>query len=253
MRRGLIALALAVGLASAPVAAPAEREGGLHPYTATYSVSRGNMRVGRMRVELARTDQGCWLYESHSRTTGFISFLRDYRIHETTRFRVIENGVVPFQHVYTLTGDRKDRNFALAFDWTELEVRGIVSGEAVTGELTPGAIDRHTILLSSVLDLRSKRPFPYRLMMIDRAEQKEVEVRIDGEERLNTAAGAFDTVRVVQQRVDDADKRLILWLAVAERHLPVRVASVDDDGKTITLDLVEFEFQSMSAAPVPST
>lgn len=242
MRRGLTALALVAGLAGAPVVAPAEPEGGLHPYTATYSVSRGRMRVGQMQVELTRSEQGCWLYQSHSRTTGFIGFLRDYRIHETTRFRVMQDGIVPFQHVYTLTGDRKDRNFALAFDWSEREVRGIVAGEAVTGELTPGAIDRHTILLSTVLDLRTERAFPYRLMMIDRGEQKEVEVRIDGEERLNTPAGAFDTVRVVQQRVDDADKRLVLWLAVDERHLPVRVASVDDDGKTITLELLEFRF-----------
>lgn len=245
MHRCLTALVLAAGLAGPPTAGAAEPDAALYPYTATYSVSRGRMRVGQMQVSLTRTEHGSWLYQSHSRTTGFIGFLRDYRIHETTRFRVFQDGIVPYQHVYTLTGDRKDRNFALVFDWLRREVRGIVAGEAVTGELTPGAIDRHTILLSTVHDLRTGRDFPHRRVMIDRGEPKEVEVRIDGDDRLNTPAGSFDTVRVVQQRVDDPDKRLVLWLAREARHLPVRVASVDDDGKTITLELLEYSFSTL--------
>lgn len=243
MRRRLIPLLCGSVFAAAGAPTVADTAGdGLHPYTATYSVSRGRMRVGEMQVTLARAEHGTWLYESRSRTTGFIGFLRDYRIHEATRFSVQGDAIVPHQHAYTLTGDRRDRNFALEFDWERLTVQGIVEGEAVTAELERGAVDRHTILLSAVLGLRRGATFPHRRVMIDRARAKEVEVRYDGDGDLSTPAGMFRTVRIVQQRIDDPAKRLVLWLATDAQLLPVRVRSVDDDGKTITLELLAFEF-----------
>lgn len=239
-RRLTVALAFAASL-TAPHATTAQvAEPTLAPYEAVYSVSRGRMRLGRMHVTLERTADGGWVYRSRSRSTGVVAFFRDYQIDETTWFRVVDGRIVPSRHRYDLEGDRKQRDFDLVFDQGAGTVSGRVEGEHRDIELPAGAVDRHTTVLATVLDLVGGRDFPRRMVIVDRARVRELAATLAGEEAVSTPAGAFRALRIVQQRVDDPKKRFVLHVAPEHRFLPLRIQSQDDDGATVTLELVEF-------------
>lgn len=225
---------------SAPLGAAGDAlapEPTLEPYRATYSVSRGIMR-GESVVTLTPAGD-TWTYHSQLRTTGLAALLR-IEINEYSEFRVEHGSVVPLVHRYTLDGRRKDRDFALAFDWVERRVNGTVRGKRVEAELEPGVIDRHSVPPSLMLDLAAGREFPRHYVVMDQGRTRHLEVSLDGEETLRTAAGEFETRRVVQQRVDKPERRFVTWLAPSLGNLPVKIQSVDDDGATVTMELTGY-------------
>lgn len=233
-------IALPVG-ADLPAATGEDMEPMLVPYTATYNVIRNRIRVGRARVELSALEDGVWLYRTESRTAGLAALLRNVSIVEHSRFRVEDGWPVSLEHGYAMTGSRRDRDFHLDFDWVRRTVSGIFEGEPVEMDLPAGSVDRHTMPLTLVLDMRSGRPYPRHLVMVDRTRLREFEVRPDGVTELATEAGTFETVRMVQQRLDKEERRFLVWLAPALGHVPVRIQSVDDEGATITLELTDFQ------------
>jgi hypothetical protein len=89
-----------------------------------------------------------------------------------------------------------------------------------------------------LLDLASRKTFPRRYIMVDRGRIRELDARIDRNERIETEAGVFQTTVVVQQRLDDPERRYLIWVAEDAAGLfPVRIASVDDDGADMVLEL----------------
>lgn len=242
MRR-LIPLALACVFAL-PLAAddPPPAPGfELTPYSAVYTVTRGRIRLGEMHTRLRANEGGYWEYRSTSRTTGLVSLFRSLTIDERSTFRVEDGTVVPFTHSYDFDGGRKNRDFEFEFDWEACEVRGSNEGETATAELVHGAVDRHSTPVAVLLAVATGQAFPHEFVMVDRAKIRYYENRIDGEERLELETGAVDTIRVVQQRIDDPERRFVTWLVPSLGYIPVRVESVDDDGADVKLELIAVE------------
>lgn len=234
----LVVVAAGVGPARGEEQALAAPTPALVPYTATYAVSRGSLRLGEMRTELQAPQGGPWTYQSIGRTTGLASLFQNGGIEETSVFTVDDGGVTPLSHVYRMPGSRRNRDFNLEFDWQTAKVTGEVRGEPVNAELPAGAVDRHAMPIAVLLDLAASRPFPRRYVMVDRGRIRELDARIDRSERLETAAGVFETTVVVQQRLDNPERRYLIWVAEdAAGPFPVRIASVDDDGADMVLEL----------------
>ena len=211
-----------------------------HPFQATYTVTRGHLRLGAMTTTLHAPVDGIWRYHSHSETSGFVAMFRQISIDETSTFRIERGQPVPLTHDYRMGGSRKNRDFSLAFDWVAREVRGIVREESVVEPLGPGAIDRHTAPLTVALAAAGSREFPFELVMIDRGRTRQYDATMRGSETLDTEAGAIATVRVLLVRADEPERQFRFWFAPAWNHVPVRIQSVDDDGKTITLQLTSY-------------
>ncbi|MEX0900394.1 MAG: DUF3108 domain-containing protein [Gammaproteobacteria bacterium] len=244
MYRGLIVGAALVGAAlyaAMPThATPRDAGPSLTPFEATYTVTRGHIRLGEMSATLHAPVDGVWRYHSHSETSGFVAMFRQITIDEQSTFRMEQGRPVPLAHEYRMGGSRKNRDFSLAFDWVAREVHGVVRGETVTEPLGPGAIDRHSAPLSVALAAAGGRAFPFDVVMVDRGRTREYETAHRGEETLKTDAGEIATVRVLLVRKDEPDRQFRFWFAPALDHVPVRIQSVDDDGKTITLQLKSY-------------
>ncbi len=236
MRR-LTTSGIVVGVALC-AAMPAYAE--LRPYEATYSVTRGHIRLGEMTSTLHAPVDGEWRYHSHSETSGFVAMFRQIAIDEISTFRVEQGEPVPLSHTYRMAGSRKNRDFSLEFDWVAREARGMVREESVVEPLGPGVIDRHTAPLSVALAAAGEREFPFDLVMIDRGRTRQYHATRRGEETLNTAAGEIATMRVLLVRADEPERQFRFWFAPTMNHVPVRIQSVDDDGKTITLQLTQY-------------
>lgn len=241
MSRSLMLTGLILALVQTPaVAEPvATSSMSLKPYSVTYSVTRGRMRIGEMRAELSRGEDDIWYYRTSARPVGVAALLSGLETEEQSVFRVTDS-LVTLRHTYTMSGDRRNRNFDIHFDWQSMTLHGDIRGEAVEHALPAGAVDRHAMTLAVMVDIISERPFPRQHVMIDRARVRELATRLDGNESLATRAGQFDTQRIVQQRLDDPTRRYIMWLAaVNDAWLPIRIQSVDDDGADFTLELLQ--------------
>ncbi len=212
----------------------------LVPFEATYSVTRGRLRLGEMKSTLQTAADGVWRYYSDSETTGFVAMFRQITIDEGSTFRVENGQAISLTHTYHMGGSRKNRDFSLEFDWDTHEVRGIVRGEAVTEAVGPGAVDRHTAPLTVALAVAGARDFPFDLEMMDRGRTRHYHATLSGEETLDTEAGEIATVRVLLVRADDPERQFRFWFAPTLDYVPVRIQSVDDDGKTITLQLTAY-------------
>lgn len=243
MRR-LTAMGIVVGAAlyaAMPAyAVPPDAGPTLVPYEATYTVTRGHLRLGEMTSTLHAPVDSVWRYQSHSETSGFVAMFRQISIDEQSTFRVEYGKAVPHTHAYRMNGSRKNRDFSLEFDWADREVRGVVRGESVTEPLLPDAVDRHTAPLAVALAAAGAREFPFDLVMVDRGRTRRYHATMGGEETLATEAGDIETVHVLLVRADDHERQFRFWFAPALNHVPVRIQSIDDDGKTITLQLTAY-------------
>lgn len=234
----VLVLAACTGIARGEEQAVVAPTPALVPYTATYSVSRGSLRLGEMRTELLAPSGGPWTYHSVGRTTGLASLLRSGGIEETSIFTVDNGRIISQSHVYRMPGSRRNRDFSLVFDWSQELITGDVRGEPVSEALPAGAVDRHAMPVAVLLDLAVNNTFPRRYVMVDRGRVRELDARIDRNERIETAAGMFETTVVVQQRLDNPERRYLIWVAEDAAGLfPVRIASVDDDGADMVLEL----------------
>lgn len=228
---------IAAGLAAGAPASAAPADNVLEPYSASYEVSRGLLR-GETEVTLARRDDGTWSYHSRLVTKGLISLLRTIEINEHTDFRIEDGRLVPLRHRYTIEGaGSRDRDFDIAFDWVERRAGGIVRGETVDTALEPGIVDRHAMTLALSLDTASGREYPRHYVILDRGRIRHFDAHTDGTVSMRTEAGEFETLHVVQQRTDDPGRRFLTWLAPSLGYIPVRIKSVDDDGRDVTMTL----------------
>lgn len=244
MYRRLTAMGIVVGAALCAAmpayAVPPDAGPTLVPYEATYTVTRGHLRLGEMKSTLQTTVDGVWQYKSDSETTGFVAMFRKITIDEQSTFRVEDGQAVSLTHAYRMGGSRKNRDFSLEFDWDRQEVNGVVRGETVTEAVGPGAVDRHTAPLTVALAVAGARDFPFDLEMMDRGRTRHYHATLSGEETLDTEAGEIATVRVLLVRADDHERQFQFWFAPALDHVPVRIQSVDDSGKTVTLQLMSY-------------
>ena len=81
-------------------------------------------------------------------------------------------------------------------------------------------------------------PGPFPAHPIERAERGKVKtyvVKREGEERIETALGRLDTVRISRSAGDD--RKTTVWAAPELRYLPARIEHRDSDDTPITLRL----------------
>ena len=212
----------------------------LAPYVATYSVARGNFRLGQTTMTLDAPVDGVWTLTSSSEASGLASLFTNVSIEERSRFRIEDGLPVPLSHEYQMARSKKNRDFSLAFDWVERVVTGDVRGEPASEPLSSGAVDRHTAPLAVALAAAGAREFPYEFVMVDRARTRHYTATLDGEEFMDAPGGKLATVRVRLMRVDEPERQFRFWFAPALDYAPVRIRSVDDDGDTVTLQLTSF-------------
>lgn len=231
-RLGLAAGLLAgAAVAAEPAAMPA-------PFTATYTLRVNGVPIGRMtRTHAAATD-GAWTFRSESRASGVAGLFRKDRITEESRWTVAAGRVLPAEYSYRQTGGRKERSVTVRFDRTAGRIETTVNSDRWRMPDADGVLDKLLYQLVLMRDLAAgMTQLDYRIA--DGGRIKDYRLVVVGNERLPTALGELDTVRVVRQR-SDSKRETTLWCAPSLAFLPVRVDYREKDGglTRVTLDSV---------------
>jgi hypothetical protein len=125
--------------------------------------------------------------------------------------------------------ERSGRDTARAwFDWQSHEVTMQYQGERKTEPMFPDTQDRLSFLLALSLLPGTARSTSYHI--VDGKGLSHHKYQVLGRERLETPAGAFDTVKVARLSEGERKETAELWLAAELGYLPVRLLVVQDDG-----------------------
>lgn len=256
MKRKLLAalggVAMAAGIAQTPALGATGKDSALSPFVAEYKLSKGFLPLGQARFTLYATGNHCYRYHYRAEATGVVGIFRNDIITETSDFCVVNGQFRSQSDRFVHTGDGKDDNFALRFDWQNMTVS---DGHGHTRKLPPHAMDRQTMQLwlrQKLADAGTHLPsraFP--VTIVDQDHTTTYQVKLESRKQVTVGAGTFDTV--VLDRVDAKDKRVRFWLAPKLAYLPVKVEqSKKGSSMPFTLELTKLP-ESPTAAGNPSS
>jgi hypothetical protein len=138
----------------------------------------------------------------------------------------IEGGILRPEE---FSDERTGRATARAwFDWKAQTVTMQHSGPKGVEEMPPNTQDRLSFLLAVALMPGHNKHMKFSIF--DGKGQSRHEYDVGGSERIKTALGEFDVVKVVRRHEPGAKDRAEVWLAVEPGYLPVRIVNVDKDG-----------------------
>jgi hypothetical protein len=233
MRQAALSLLLLAGVLPGVTATGAP----LPDFEASYKLEQHNLRIGTASIALHTDKQGHYRYEFRSQQTGWIAWLMNNRLHESSRGETIATGIRPDEYHYQRSGGRA-REAHLLFDWQSMTVENHVADSHWEMDIPAGTLDKLATQLGMMIALGQDRQ-DVTFTVADGGTLKEYRYRVIGKETLDVPAGTFKTVKVAKLR-KDIDQETIIWFAAALHYLPVRIWQRDSDDEEYQSELEEF-------------
>lgn len=227
-------------LSAGPVQAGPLDEG----YQARYAVIRSGLPLGESLRTLRPLDGGDWQLDAHTAPTGLAALLFGDVIEEHSRLRRRQGTTVPLHYSYSQTGGRRDKVYALRFDWT-----GGLLHFAHSGEQRPLPADTQDPLsfVIAVMEHLQRGERRFAMTVAGRNKLRDYQVRIADQAILDTVLGRQTVTRVEAEEVG-RDTRYDLWCLNDRDYLPLRIRQVQDDRVT-DLRLRELRTPPPAATP----
>ena len=208
-------------------------------FTIEYALKKDNTVVGMMIRTLKHLDSDRFLFESSSKTTGFISLFYKNSIHESTAWHISENQFIAEEYHYLRNKKDKLRKVDIHFDWDKKKIITTVNDSSWSMPIEKPVYDKLLYQIAVMYDLSAGRPIhTYRIA--DGGRMKEYYFESAGNELLSKSIGDVKTVKIIRHKENKQD-RIILWCAPDLYYLPVRVDTYEDDGSVITAYIKRIE------------
>jgi len=225
-------------LVAAVVASTTLSAATLSDFEASYILKRGSLRIGSSNIEFRSSNDGSYVYESHSWPTRWVAWLLKDRLQESSRGRITPAGLRPDSYHYLRSGGSREREADLSFDWDRNLVSNRVEGSLWEMEIPTGTIDKLASQLGMMLALQQDKD-DVTFMVADGGHLKQYRYKIIGYETIEVPAGTFETVKITKLR-DNKNRITYVWCAPALNYLPVRIFQRETDGAEYTSDLESF-------------
>jgi hypothetical protein len=201
-------------------------------YTARYGVAYKGRNVGESVQTLERADDG-YRFRSVTEAQGIARLLRRQPIVEESLFELHDGMPRPLEFRLDDGTRRGEDDVTIDFDWADGAARVVTEDGSMELPLEPGVHDRATLQLALMMELAADTGLASHAL-IDDASVKTYSYEVAGQEMLDTPAGTYDTIKVVQRR-DGSSRHTIIWLAPSLEHLPVKIEQRRDDEILTTL------------------
>lgn len=183
-----------------------------------YKVTLGAAELGGLSSKLTKKD-GYYEAIAETHAEGMASILIGGTVREYCRFTVDDNVVTPESYRIVREGqDAFDRQ--AGFNWDERAVE-FSNGEKII--ISDGYIvDNCSIPFALIAGGAST--FENRLLyMVGGSKVRKFYNLGISRERVQTAQGEFDTVKIEQVRFERPDRKLTFWIAPDRHNLPVKI------------------------------
>ena len=190
-------------------------------YRATYDISYRNRRVGTSEFSVTRDrTSGTYTFVSTSRFRGLVRLISPKPFVEISEFVYEQGQIQPLGYSYQGGSRRDNDNYNIAFDWANGVATMTAQGRRIQSELAPGILDRGSMQVAVMLDMRASGPDRYTL--VDEDGISVYECSTDGEETLDTPMGIVVTQKFAQQK-RGSSRGTIVWVSSELNYLPVRI------------------------------
>jgi hypothetical protein len=210
---------------------------GFKPFSAAFSVSRGVIRLGTLKLEFTLDETGDYRYYAHTRPGLLTGWFSGDEVTEESRGRLLPEGVVPERYRYNESDDPDD-NVEVDFDWPAKKAYTTSRGVTWTQEIEPGTQDRLSQQLMVRLQLaRGQNEVTYRVA--DGGKLKRYRFQVIGEEPIETPQGRLPCLKVRRSK-ESRPPDYTIWFAPKLDYLPVRIER-EKGGKRYRMVLRELE------------
>lgn len=218
-------------------------------FTARYLVRSHGMTVGMTEWRLAPSGPGRYRYDSRREPRGILALLRgDVIVEHSEGRREPDDALRPLHYRYERSGGKKDRKLSIDFAWDTATAHIVARGDRWRLALPEGTLDKLIYVLAIMRDLaRGRADLTYTIA--DGGKLKHYVFRRDGGERIETALGTLQTVRLQRVHQIKTARTTTLWFAPSLHFLPVRIDHRDKKGTRVILDI---ESLTGIARPEPS-
>ena len=213
-------------LLAMPIAVPLQAAGpSPQPFTAVYVLKKGPITFGETRREVLVDGEGNHIFESVTRPRSVGKLLTSGQVVERSRWIVQGQGLVPLEYSYFNSGSKKNRDVHLSFDWRTRVITNTINGDPWRMPLEDGTLDRLLYQLQLMLDLEAgKTDISYPIA--DGGKIKTYALEMQGQEKIRTPLGSFDTLRL---RLVRGKRTTTIWCAASLNFLPVRIEQRKED------------------------
>jgi hypothetical protein len=204
------------------------------PFEAVYSVSRGGIELGSVRMDLRRATDDSFIYRTRTEPSGIVTLFTG-EIVERSLWRYEDGEIIPLQYRYRRREGVVKRSVDATFDWSSQRVLTQEKDQNWSLDVPPGTLDKLLTNLAFLLDLQEGTG-EYLYTVADGNDLKQYQYTLIGRESLSTAVGELDTVRFQRRKVGKKPKTT-LWCAPELDYFPVHVER-RDDGTVYRMSLV---------------
>lgn len=210
------------------------REFTIPAFSATYHARKLGMKIAELTTTLQKLDNGQYLYEGRSKSTGLLSVFRKEKVYEKSLWQYRNGSIVPITFLYKQRG-RRNRHIEAKFDWQKKRYTKIYQGRTSTNELPPGTLDHQLYQIALMLDGQKKlKKLQYSVL-----ERRGIEVyqfQLEGTEVLDTNLGQLSTLKYRRQR-KNSPRQTLLWIAEKFHYLPVKIQHIEKNGSKFHLEI----------------
>lgn len=211
------------------------------PYTATYEAQAyGN----RLIVRSTLNPEGENLRMAmDAQVSGFLRLLGRFEFSRESVFQPAPDGLRVLQTRSRQVTPRRERNTETQFDWSTGRARGQDGDRTFDLEVPPGTLDFLSSLYQTMTELGDGAvDATESVTILERRRLREYTVAPEGRERIQTALGRMDAVKIVRKD-NDRDVELAGWFAPDLHYLPVRL-DYESDGDVFRLELTKLEWHA---------
>lgn len=216
------------------------------PYAASYEARAMGMRTSAYR-SLETVDNNRFRL-SHGLSVSVLG-ANLITVNESTEFLWQAQGAVPLQYHYQQSGVRR-RDEQVAFDWQQSVAVMKRDDREQTQALSSGMQDNLSFSAQMSADLLNQPDLraadtvlSYEILDGRRLEFHEY--RVTGEERISTAAGELDTIKLERIRDSDSGRSTVLWLSTQNQFILAKLLQVESNGSEMELTLESVGWQQL--------
>jgi len=199
--------------------------------TAVFDVTRNGSSVGYQESTLKYLGQ-TYEYSKLTQSTGLAKLLTKASISEKVTGKYRGERLIPVS--YSFEQKTRKRQVADEARFTGDRASGMYKGNAYSLQTPSNVLDRASLEIAVARDLHQKLPrLQYNVM--ERGELKQYIFARVGNERLDTSAGVFHTIKVQVKR-HDKSRKTTYWMAKELAYLPVKM--VHEEGGDVVSSVI---------------
>ncbi len=207
----------------------------IQPFEAHYKVYGAGLPIGESTITLAESEAGKYSMRSNIRPTGLASLVISDRLSEQANGEYRDGEFWPLSYLQRRKDGDESHTVKLTFEWEEGTLLAQDNNERVTLALSPGVIDPLSLHIVVMHDLQEGRT-PREYTLADKTELKTYDVKVEGEENLDTPMGTIRAVRINRQKAGSS-RVTSFWFAPELDFLLVQISQNKEGSEILRMSI----------------